>query len=165
MAEVYLSLGSNQGDKKAFLDFAIEELGRDMEILAVSSVYQTPPFGGVPQSDFLNLVLWGRTELLPHELLARIHQIEAKAGRKRTIRWGPRTLDIDILTYDERQIQSPELIVPHIGIPERAFVLAPWAEIAPNMLVPGLAQTVAELLAALPETEKTGVKKILIDRQ
>ena len=86
----------------------------------------------------MNLVLRGKTELSPEELLRQIHQIEAAAGRERKIHWGPRSLDIDILLYGNKQIAEPELLVPHPGIAERAFVLVPWVEIAPTVTIPGL---------------------------
>lgn len=131
---VYLSLGSNQGDSGKNLLGAVRQLAlKGLRILKVSGIYKTEPVGMKDQPDFQNLVLLAETELKPLALLEQISEIENIMGRVREIRWGPRTIDIDILFYGDRVIQTPELVVPHPRIKERAFVLTPLKEIDPEM--------------------------------
>jgi len=144
-----LGLGSNLGDRRAHLEAAIEGLRQVGDILAVSSFRETAPQGGPPQPPYLNAVLVLATGLTPRELLAAAQSLEAAAGRERTVRWGPRTLDVDLLLCDDRVVDEPDLRVPHPRLAERRFVLEPLAEIAPRWLVPGLGRTVEELLADL----------------
>jgi len=133
--EVFLSLGSNQGDSLANLLRATVSLQKKgLEILDVSSVYQTEPIGYIEQADFLNMVLRGSTDLTPHELLEVCQEVEGELQRVRTIRWGPRTIDIDIIFYGRQKIASPELTIPHPRFAERAFVLVPLQEIAPEII-------------------------------
>ena len=148
----YLGIGSNLGDKEGYLDFAVDELGRDdfVRVEKVSSYINTEPYGTVEQPDFLNGVLEVRTLYTPLELLQVINDIEEEAGRKRIIHWGPRTLDIDILLYDDEIIHIGEkLTVPHVEMAKREFVLKPLAEIAPYVMHPILHKCAAELLADL----------------
>ena len=147
----YIALGSNLGDKKAYLDGAVEALRADenMRLGAVSDYLVTAPYGGVEQDDFLNAVLCVRTLLPPHELLDRLHEIEQAAGRERLIHWGPRTLDLDILFYDDEIIADETLHVPHPEIPKRDFVLKPLAQIAPYFVHPVYHRTISELLETL----------------
>lgn len=147
----YIALGSNMGDKKAYLDGAVQALrgDKDMRLEAVSDYLITAPYGGVEQDDFLNACLCVRTLLPPHELLDRLHAIEQAAGRERLIHWGPRTLDLDILFYDDEMIADDTLHVPHPEIPKREFVLHPLAQIAPYFVHPVYHRTIAELLDAL----------------
>lgn len=147
----YLGLGSNLGDKKAYLDRAVEALNETpgCRVEKVSSYHVTAPYGGVEQEDFLNGCLALDTLLPPQELLERLHEIEAEAHRERTVRWGPRTLDLDILLYDDLVLETDDLILPHVEMHKRGFVLNPLKEIAPNKRHPILKQTVTELAAAL----------------
>lgn len=147
----YLALGSNMGDKQAYLDGAVKAISEsgDCELLHVSDYICTAPYGGVEQDDFLNACLSLRTLLTPHELLNRLHEIEQAAGRERLIHWGPRTLDLDILMYDDLVMDTEDLIIPHIEMHLRDFVLKPLAQIAPWKRHPVLGLTVAQMLAQL----------------
>lgn len=150
MADVYLGLGSNLGKRTQYLADARNRIERKAgTITAASSIYDTAPWGPVPQDNFLNQVIRISTALEPRELLAVLHEIERDAGRdrKREIRFGPRTLDLDILLYGDRVIHEEGLVIPHPRLAERAFVLAPLAEIAPDLQVGGL--TVRELLGRI----------------
>jgi len=116
----------------------------------VSSIYETEPWGDPDQPKFLNLCCALRTELPPESLHGQTKALEQRLGRRPGPRWGPRVIDIDLLTYDDLRIATEDLSIPHPRIAERAFVLAPLAEIAPHALIPGLAGTVASLLANVP---------------
>lgn len=133
----YVSLGSNMGDRGYYLHQALDRL-RDagVALSGVSSVYVTEPWGGVEQEEFWNMAAWIETSLEPLELLHLCQRIEQELGRKRLVRWGPRTIDIDILLCDNVTIQTPELSIPHPHLEERAFVLAPLREIAPSLILP-----------------------------
>lgn len=138
MSIAYLSIGSNQGDRYDFLKKATLELKNSgIEILCCSSVYETIPVGYVEQPDFLNAVLKVRLDYSPQQLLDIIHDIEKNLGRKRDKRWGPRTIDIDILLYDDLQVFDDDLIIPHPEMLNRAFVLKPLSEIAPEIFLNG----------------------------
>ena len=131
----YVAFGSNMGDKKKYLDNAIQGL-RDMKEIVVEKVSEylvTEPYGGVEQDEFLNGALRVRTLLCPEELLDRLHVLEQAADRKRIIHWGPRTLDLDILFYDNEIIDTEVLHVPHIDMENRDFVLKPMVEISPYL--------------------------------
>lgn len=143
----YIALGSNMGDKKAYLDKAVSALSRhpDCQVVKVSDYITTAPYGGVEQDDFLNGALELRTLLPPQELLELLHELEAAAHRERTVRWGPRTLDLDILLYDDLVLDTPDLHIPHIEMHLRDFVLAPMAQIAPHIRHPLLGKTVEEM--------------------
>jgi 2-amino-4-hydroxy-6-hydroxymethyldihydropteridine diphosphokinase len=132
-----LGLGGNLGDVVAAFEYALGRLGKAPGIkrLRASSVYRTPPWGKLDQPDFLNMAALVETTLPARELLALCLDIERGRGRRRLERWGPRTLDIDILTYGDARLDEPELKVPHPRIAERAFVLAPLAEIAPSLAI------------------------------
>jgi 2-amino-4-hydroxy-6-hydroxymethyldihydropteridine diphosphokinase len=137
--KAYLGLGSNLGDRAAHLQFGLDGLAaRAGRVVAVSPVYETEPVGGPPQPEFLNAVVALETELSPRELLGVAKALEAEAGRERPDpekRWGPRPLDIDILMVGELRIDEPDLVVPHPRIHQRAFVLAPLADVAPDLVV------------------------------
>ena len=147
----YIALGSNLGDKKAYLDQAIKALKQHKEcrVQRVSSYLVTEPYGGVEQDDFLNACLSLDTLLSPEELLDLLHEIEQAAHRERLIHWGPRTLDLDILLYDNEVLETEDLIIPHVEMHKRDFVLKPLAEIAPNKRHPILGKTIGELAAQL----------------
>lgn len=147
----YIALGANLGDKEANLRLGVEALRatKGCQVLAVSDFLVTEPYGGVEQDDFLNGAMKIRTLLTPHELLERLHEIEREAKRERVVRWGPRTLDLDILLYDDLILDEEELHIPHIEMYKRDFVLKPLCQIAPYVRHPVYNRTAAELLAAL----------------
>lgn len=149
--KAYIALGSNMGDKKDYLDKAVEKLKKHplCKVIKVADYIQTEPYGGVEQDVFLNSALELRTLLFPEELLAFLNQIEAEAGRERTIHWGPRTLDLDILFYDDCVIDTPSLTIPHIDLQNRDFVLIPMVQLAPYYRHPVLNQTISQLLNLL----------------
>ena len=129
----YLGLGSNVGDRLANLRAARDALGEHgVEVLAASSVYETAPVGGPAQDDYLNAVVAIDTDLVPRDLLAVAMDVEQREARVRTVRWGPRTLDVDILLYGEEQVDGPDLEIPHPRMNERAFVLAPLHDVEPD---------------------------------
>ena len=138
MPVAYLGLGSNLGNRKANLDQAVELLKAHpgIQINKVSSYYETEPVGYTDQPDFLNAAVEIETELSPRELLNTVLDIENKMGRKRTIRWGPRVIDIDILLYGTGQIEEEGLQIPHPRMMERRFVIEPLSEIAPELKLP-----------------------------
>jgi 2-amino-4-hydroxy-6-hydroxymethyldihydropteridine diphosphokinase len=147
-----LALGSNLGDRLAALQHAVDALGstRDVTVAAVSPVYETEPVGGPPQPDFLNAVVLVDTYLSPPELLERAQAIEGMLHRTREVRWGPRTLDVDIVSYQGATSDDPRLTLPHPRAHERVFVLAPWLDLDGGAEVPGVGR-VRELLAALDQ--------------
>jgi len=157
---VYLSLGSNLGDRQANLRNAIGRLLELGDVLEVSSYYETEPVDFTDQPWFLNCAVAVRTELLPREFLAGIQAIEKSLGRQRTQPKGPRTIDIDILLFGQQTINTPQLQVPHPAMAERRFVLEPLTEIAADVIQPGRKKAIRELLQALPSGGPK-VKKIL----
>ncbi len=150
-SDAFLALGSNLGDRKALVDAAVKLLAAlpDTSLTARSSYYRTEPVGPVPQDWFLNLVVWLRTDLQPEAVLDAAHLIEAELGRDRSreVRWGPRTLDIDLIAHGDASRSGPGLLLPHPRFAERAFVLVPLAEIAPHAVIAG--RSVAEHLGAV----------------
>lgn len=146
---VFLGLGSNIGDRQSLIESAVEQIDQldQCAILAYSSLYETEPWGEINQPFFLNLVLKIRTTLAPLLLLQQLQQIEALLLREKSERWGPRTIDIDILLYGKETIRIPGLIIPHPRLTERRFVLEPLNEIAPKLSIPGQIKNVQELLS------------------
>ncbi len=145
---VYLSIGSNMGDREAHLDYAVQSMKQDDRFrdICVSSYMETKPYGYTEQDDFLNACIMCKTLLTPDMLLERIHAIEQERNRTREIHWGPRTLDIDILFYDKKIVETKDLCIPHPEIALREFVLRPLSEIAPYYHHPITGRTVTQML-------------------
>ena len=135
MARAFIGLGSNLGDRRALLRAAVAALAESGDVAAVSDVYETEPVGGPDrQGPYLNVVVELATVDAPRHLLERCQELERAAGRERTVRWGPRTLDADVLWVEGRHVDEPDLSVPHPRLWERRFVLAPLAELAPDLV-------------------------------
>ncbi len=147
--DVYIALGTNLGDREANLRSAISALQQEVVVLAESKIYETEPFGYLDQTDFLNQVIKIRTDLPPEELLTFMKKLEVEMGRIPTFRDGPRKIDLDILFYGDMILDLPHLVIPHPRLHERAFVLIPLADVAPNLLHPFLDQTVVALLGKI----------------
>ena len=152
-----LSLGSNQGDRLAVLQGALEALAGTpgLTVVAVSPVYETDPVGGPEQPDYLNAVALVETDLGPRAVLDRSLAVEAAFGRVRDVRWGPRTLDVDVVAVGDLRVDEPDLVVPHPRAAERAFVLVPWLDVDGAAEVAGRGR-VADLLAAV---DRSGVRR------
>lgn len=157
MIRAYLGLGSNMGDRRRMLASAVELLdGGDLRVVRRSGVYESPPWGKTDQDPFLNQVIEVETALGPKALLRRCLQVEERLGRLRGERWGPRTIDVDILLYGDAVLRRPELVIPHAEMRRRAFVLVPLAEIAPGLRLP-TGEAVETLLAGLPDRDAVWV--------
>lgn len=150
MNEAFISIGSNIGDRSQQLQDAMLALDarHHVNVVSTSSIYETAPVGYTDQADFLNVVIQVQTKLSAHELLAACQQIEGQQGRVRDIRWGPRTVDLDILLFNNESIETKDLIVPHPRMHERAFVLIPLLEIAPAVTNPVTGQAYSQEAAA-----------------
>jgi len=159
MADVLIALGGNVGDVRATFQKAIANICGMTQgaLLARSSDYDTPPWGDEQQTRFINACIEIETSLDPHALMFTLHRIEKKFGRERAneTRWGPRTLDLDLIAYDDVSIQKPELTLPHPRLFERAFVLAPLVEIAPDRLIGG-----RNVRAALAELSTADIQRL-----
>lgn len=155
MTRAVLSLGSNLGDRARHLSNAVAALGDS--VVRTSSIYRTPPWGPVAQDDYYNIVLIVQAEGVDgYGWLERCRSLEQAAGRVRDIRWGPRTLDVDVIVAGDEVSEDPDLILPHPRAHERAFVLLPWAEVEPDAELPGFG-AVSDLLGALDVSEITVV--------
>lgn len=149
---VYIGLGSNLGDRLSNLKAALGKLSSRLQIVSVSSVYETEPIGP-EQPDYLNAVISADTDLAPDDLLAVMQQTELELGRKRLIRWGPRTIDLDLLLYGDQVIDTEDLKVPHPEITNRAFVVVPLLELQPELELPS-----GERLAGFCEGKRSGLR-------
>ena len=149
--KAYIALGSNMGDKEKYLAYAVKGLAemQDTDVMKVSEWIVTEPYGGVEQDCFLNGAAEVKTLLTPRELLKCLHDLEKAAGRERIVHWGPRTLDLDIIFYDKLVYEDEALIIPHVDMENRDFVLKPMAELAPNFRHPILQKTMKQLLEGL----------------
>lgn len=151
MAKAWIGIGSNLGDRESHIRKGVALMNAlpDTVVVAVSSIYDTAPVGSIDQPRFLNAAAELETELTARSLLGELMSIEEECGRIRGDRWGPRTLDLDLLLFDELQLSGEDLTLPHPRMAERAFVLVPLAEIAPDLFVPGTGRVVSELLHSL----------------
>jgi 2-amino-4-hydroxy-6-hydroxymethyldihydropteridine diphosphokinase len=159
LAEAFIALGGNVGDVRATFDAAIAILcdGPEVQLLARSSDYQTPPWGVTDQPPFINAVIAVATTLTPHQLLSRAQACERALGRDRAHeqRWGPRTIDLDILAYDDLVLNDATLTLPHPHLFERAFVLVPLTDIAPDRIIAGI-----RVSDALKRVDTSGIEKL-----
>jgi 2-amino-4-hydroxy-6-hydroxymethyldihydropteridine diphosphokinase len=156
--QVYLSLGSNMGDRYQFLKFAIDRLIEDEHISVIqnSSIYETAPIGFVEQEKFLNMVIEIKTAYSPVQLLESTQQIQSQAGRIDKFYWGPRTLDLDILLYDQENIKTEQLIIPHPRMFERGFVIIPLRELNSKLYFSSIEKSIEQVSNEL--TDKEGVR-------
>ena len=154
---VFLALGTNLGDRQANLQLARRSLSPNIKIHACSSIFQTPPWGYEDQPEFLNQVLEVRTDLDPLPLLEALKAVEAQMGRLKSFRFGPRLIDLDILFYGQQVIEMEKLSIPHPRLQERAFVLVPLHEIAPDFVHPALNETISTLL---DKVDTDGVERL-----
>jgi 2-amino-4-hydroxy-6-hydroxymethyldihydropteridine diphosphokinase len=163
MPEALVAFGGNLGDVRDTLDRAVAAFadGKDVRLLARSSDYRTPPWGIEDQPPFVNLAIAVDTGLAPHALLARAQAVERALGRERAkeLRWGPRAVDIDLIAYDDLALDTPDLTLPHARLFERAFVLVPLAEIAPERVIGG-----SKVRDALARVDRTGIEKLAARR-
>lgn len=144
-----IALGANIGDPKEQIELAVALLRESLDVISVSSLYTTAPVGKVDQPDFTNAVLIAESELPALELLSLLHGIEKALGRERVEKWGPRTIDLDLIQYGELELNSDGITLPHPRAHERRFVLEPWAQIDPDAYLVGVAP-IRELLSQLP---------------
>ena len=157
----YIGMGTNLGDRESYLKDAIIELASNPsnKVVAVSSIYETDPWGYTDQGKFLNMAICLETQLTAQELLACCMQVEKNLGRKREIRWGPRTIDLDILLYNQENIVTKNLIVPHPRMLDRAFVVIPLVEIDKDIILPNMEKPIREIMDDIPEKEGVRIWK------
>ena len=152
MSRAFIGIGSNEGDRLQAISRAVQFLGATsgMRVTQLATIQETAPVGGPPQGPYLNTIVELQTELPPHELLAALQRIEWLLGRRPSEqRWGPRPMDLDVLLYDDRVSQDPELTLPHPRLHERRFVLEPLAQLAPDLIHPVLREPIRVLLTRL----------------
>jgi 2-amino-4-hydroxy-6-hydroxymethyldihydropteridine diphosphokinase len=135
-----IALGSNLGNRELYIDSAVAELAKVIEITHLSTNHETDPVGGPEQPKYLNAIAIAETELDPRELLIIMLEIENRLGRKREVHWGPRTIDLDLIVFGDEVIDSEVLVLPHPRAHERKFVLEPWLEIDPGAYIPGIGE-------------------------
>jgi 2-amino-4-hydroxy-6-hydroxymethyldihydropteridine diphosphokinase len=135
-----IALGSNLGNRELYIDSAVAELAKVIEITHLSTNHETDPVGGPEQPKYLNAIAIAETELDPRELLIIMLEIENRLGRKREVHWGPRTIDLDLIVFGDEVIDSEVLVLPHPRAHERKFVLEPWLEIDPDAYIPGIGE-------------------------
>ncbi|MFN3699409.1 MAG: 2-amino-4-hydroxy-6-hydroxymethyldihydropteridine diphosphokinase [Dictyoglomus sp.] len=153
MHKVFIGLGSNLGDKRRNINTALEKLReKGISILKISSIIETEPYGYKEQDKFLNAVCLVETDFSPHQLLKVLLDIEREMGRVRTIKWGPRIIDLDIIFYDDLIIQEENLVIPHPDAHNRIFVMGPLLEIAPDFVHPVLKKTIKEIYIELTKS-------------
>lgn len=162
MKQAYIALGTNIEPRNNYIKDALKQLSQhsNITIIKESSIYETAPVGYKNQSDFLNMVIEIDTSLSPEDLLNYCQDIENSLGRKRTIRYGPRTIDLDILLYNQECVKTDRLIIPHPRMHERAFVLIPLQEIAPHLIIPNVGKSVKCLLRDIKHADKNEVRKL-----
>ncbi len=156
MATVFLALGTNLGERTSNLRRALAALPPAVTVRRASPIYETPPWGLTDQPDFLNMIIEGETTLPPLDLLHFLKDLERTLGRVPSVRYGPRLIDLDILFYDDLLLETPELVLPHPRLHERAFVLVPLADLAADFVHPRLGRPVRALLA---EVDTSGMRK------
>jgi len=161
MHKAYISAGSNLADRKANLEFALDSLAKGNTVKKVSSYFETEPVGYLNQPWFLNLAIELESPLSPLQLLALCQQIEASCGRVRTFSNAPRTLDLDILLFDDIMINEEKLVIPHPRLSERRFVLEPLAQIAPEVMHPAMKKSIRALLEECPDHSKVHLKNAM----
>jgi 2-amino-4-hydroxy-6-hydroxymethyldihydropteridine diphosphokinase len=159
--KAYIALGSNMGDRFGYLTQAIIllESHENISVVNTSSVYETDPVGYTDQDQFLNMTIQAETSLSPFELLDTCLEIELKLGRKREIKWGPRTLDLDILLYNQENIETEKLTIPHPRMSERAFVILPLLEMDPSITLPTMREPLENCLLSIPDREGVRIWK------
>ena len=155
MNTAFVALGSNLSKREEYLSEAIDMLNEHeaIRVSKRSSVYETEPVGYVDQNDFLNMVVQVETSMSAYQLLDQCQQIEQELGRKRVVKWGPRTIDLDILLFNDEHMTAERLTIPHPHMHERAFVMVPLADVNPTVEIPTLHQTAQEVLDGLPKEE------------
>lgn len=157
MAKVYLSAGSNVGDRQKFIKLALQSISEFCKIIKVSSLYETEPWGKLDQPQFLNLCLLIETQLQPKQLLKKFKNVESNLGRTKNVKWAEREIDIDILFYENLILNEVDFILPHPRIEERVFVLIPLSEIAPDFIHPVFQKPIRELAKNI---DGKGINKI-----
>ena len=160
MHKVFIALGANLGNRMSNLRQAVRALPPQVQPRQISPVYETLPWGYTEQPTFLNAVLEAETRLKPGALLAHLKEIEVRLGRQPGFRNGPRAIDLDVLFYEMQIVHLPGLEIPHPRLHERAFVLVPLANLAPDWVHPRTGQTVRQMLAALPQADRDAVKPL-----